>query len=311
MRFSVPRTALVLFLSTSLAAGCGVLTGDGGSTNEGSAGEPREAAPPPEEQVVPVGQTFWHSGFQVEIIDATVSTVEDAFGEQLSTLTLGARFTNLGEIEAYFGSEVAVVAGGASYPVGFESEVPNVPSGLTTEGTLSFPIEQGFELATAYLAVGSAGENQAQVPLGPQGGELVDLAPREVPLTGELTMELVDFTFSSGELRADLLDSYLEVEQGSLALTMNFTLTSRNSGNWSLHGPDFALILPEGTAVAPDLANLGSFSGNESGVATEGLWLRFLIHDPPEGDYTLRFTAPSYWLGEDSNATEGTFEFSL
>lgn len=289
---------LVLLLSGSLAA-CGALSGNDGTTDSGSADQPREGAPPPEDQVVPVGQSFWHSGFQVEVIDATLAG---------GSLALGASFTNLGESQSYFGAEVAVVAGGTSYPIGFDSEVPDVPSGLTSEGTLIFPVEEGFDLATAQLVVGSAEENQAQVPLGPQGSELVDLAPREVPLTGELSLELLDLTFTSAEVRADVVNSYSEMERGSLALTLSFTATARTSG--ALYSSEFALILPDGAAVGLDDYHLPALSGNESGVDTEGLWVRFIVHDPPEGDYAMRYTSTSSWQGEEGDA-ESMYEFSL
>jgi hypothetical protein len=309
---------VLLSISTALVAtGCGAITGgddNAGSDGSGLAGEAAgDRQPQTEDQSFPVGATFWHSGFQVEVTDATLTTEEDPFGEVLRQLVLTAKFTNVGADPAPFQPELAVVAAGGSYFLdGSGSELPSVPGGLDGVGTLAFQVDEGFDPATAHLLVGTAEENQAQVPLGAQGGELVDLAPSEPELTGGFSLELLDLTFGPAEVRADLPESHAEVRQGNLALTLEFTATSRKSGNWALHSQHFALILPSGTAVGPDASRLGSLSGNDSGVDTEDLALRFLVDDPAEGDYTLRYTPPEYWLGDDGSApAEGTYDFTL
>jgi hypothetical protein len=50
--------------------------------------------------------------------------------------------------------------------------------------------------------------------------------------------------------------------------------------------------------------------GSEDGTTTPDLYLRFLVDDPPDGEYTLRFTAPSWFVGEDG-VEEGTLAFTL
>jgi hypothetical protein len=308
-------TVLISVSAALAATGCGAITGGDDSSGSSGSGRVDQAAddrqPAAEDQPFAVGATFWHSGFQVEIADGTLTTEEDAFGDLVRRLDLAATFTNLGDDPAPFQPELAVVAAGGSYFLdGFSSELPSVPGGLDGVGTLAFPVDEGFDPATAHLLVGGADVNQARVPLGGEGGELVDLAPSETPLTGELSLELIDLTFETAEVRADLLESHTEVQQGSRALTLRFTATSRKGGSWSIHAQDFALILPSGNAVGAEAARLGSLSGNESGVDTEDLALRFLVDDPAQGDYALRFTLPSYWQVEGSD-TEGTYEFTL
>jgi hypothetical protein len=308
--------AVLLSMSAALVTtGCSALTGgddNAGSDGSGSAGQAAgDRQPAAEDQAFAIGATFWHSGFQVALTDGTLTTEEDPYGEVVRRLDLAATFTNLGDDPAPFQPELTVVAGAGSYFLdGFGSELPSVPGGLDGVGTLAFPVDDGFDPATAHLLVGGADENQARVPLGAEGGELVDLAPSETALTGELSLAPIDLTFETAEVRADLLESHAEVRQGSRALTLRFTATSRKNGNWSLNPPDFALILPNGNAVGPEAARIGSLAGNESGVDTEDLALRFLVDDPAQGDYTLRLTLPSYWRVEGSDA-EGTYEFTL
>jgi hypothetical protein len=123
-------------------------------------------------------------------------------------------------------------------------------------------------------------------------------------------MELIDLTFNSGEIRADIPNSYSQVEAGSRGLTLSFDATSRKGGNWNILPQDFALILPGGSAVGVDGSKLASLPGSDVGVDTPGLSVRFLVDEMPTGDYILRFAPGNWFVGED-NVTEATFEFSI
>jgi hypothetical protein len=268
--------------------------------------------PAAEAQVLPVGQTFWHSGFQVEVLQANLSAVEEnAFGQPSRQVTVDARFTNEGPDPRSFPAEFALVAGGSSYP-GLGASLATVPSGLTSDGAFAFPVDVDIDMNAAYLLVGRGGEAQASVPIGPGGGQLIALAPQEVPVAGDLSLELIDLHITSADLRADVPATYTQVEQGKWALRLHFDVTSRKSGNWTIRVDDFALVLPSGSAVAAVGSDLSTLAGSDDGLATDGLYVRFLVDDPPAGEYTLRFTTPRWFRASGSDAeTEGTFTFTL
>lgn len=262
-----------------------------------------------------VGATFWHSGFQVEVGQATLSAPEEQLSGQVTrTLTVAATFHNEGPDEREFDAQTAVVGadGNAQTLYPSASDLPRVPSGLSTAGMFGFLLPEDFDLDSAYLLVGWDGDNQARIPLGPGGGELVDLAPFEVDLTGEIALELIDLAFTGAEVRADVPESYTEVAEGQWSVWLYFDVTSRRSGNWNVRTEHFALSLPDGSAVAAVGSRLVGLPGDEEGQVTTDLFVRFLVPDPPQGTYTLRFQAPDWFVVEGSDApTEGTLDLTL
>jgi hypothetical protein len=272
---------------------------------------PSESEDTFEPQQFSVNQEFWHSGFRVELSDGTYFNEENELrGTVRFFVSITASFENLGNDPTWFYAEMAIVWDGNSAPSLLSSDLPEVPSGLSSKGELHFEVDENFDPTSAQLIIGSRDENQAQVPLGPAGGELIALEPTEPPIDGSISLELIDLNFHSAELRADRLTSYTEIEAGKLALTLYFEATSRRSGNWNIFPQDFALILPSGSAVALDGSQLGSLPGSDSGVLTSDLYLRFLVENPPSGEYTLRFTPGSWFVGSDEVA-EGNFTFVI
>lgn len=320
------RSILVrLLIVAALALGLGALAACGGGDDDDD-GEPTGAATTapaggettpadgdggPVDESFSVNQEFWHSGFHITLSDGRYYSEEDALTRDVTYFVeIDASFENLGPSETFFDGALALVAGGDSYSSTLGSDIPNVPSGLSSSGTLIFIVDEDFDAESAYLQVGAAGENQARVPLGAGGGELVDLAPSEPAVTGTISLELIDLNFTSAELRADRLSSYTEIDEGKLALTLNFDVISRKSGNWNIFANEFALVLPDGSGVAADGSELGSLPGSDIGTETGDLSLRFLVNDPPAGEYTLRFTPADYWFDETDPA-EGTLTFEL
>jgi hypothetical protein len=263
------------------------------------------------DQEFAVNQEFWHAGFHVTLGNGDVSTRETLDGRTLRFVFIDARFENLGPNETLFFSPVSLVQDGTAFITAEDdTDIPLVPSGLSSDGTLAYLVDEDFDADRAQLVVGTGEENQALVPLGAQGGDLVSLEPSEPPISGSISMELIDLTFTSAELRADIPAGHREIEAGSLGLTINFDATSRRSGNWRINAQDLALILPGGSAVGADGAELAGLPGSDAGTDTSGLSVRFLVDDIPAGDYTLRFTPGDWFVGEDG-VTEATFDFSL
>jgi hypothetical protein len=263
-----------------------------------------------EDQAFTVGEDFWHSGFHVEIVDGEIISTENQLsGKVTRFLFLDAILENNDVDTGYFGPSLVVATSNNNYPSQFGASLPDVPGGLKTPATFEFLIDENFDLASAVLIIGDADENQAQIPLG-DGGDAMRLEPSELAISGLLSMELIDMEFTSATLRYDLPDRHRQVEKGKQALTLNLDVTSRRDGNWQVFAKDLALVFPDGTAIAPDDIEFGSLPGSDAGVTTPDRWVRFLVDEEPAGDYTLRFTPGTWFVGEDG-VTEATFDFTI
>ena len=291
---------------SSLDAGTGATGGSGGTAGTGGTGGTGGTS---FEGTFSVDQEFWHSGFHITILDGETFSRETLAGRVIRYVSINATFENLGPNETRFSPEISLVQDGiAAIPA--DDDIPPVPSGLASSGVLAYIVEENFDVDSAQLIVDSNEVNQAIVPLSPQAGDLVSLEPADVPISGSISMELIDLTFNSGEIRADVPNSHREIEAGSRGLTLSFDATSRKSGTWNILPQDFALILPGGSAVGVDGSKLASLPGSDVGVDTPGLSVRFLVDEMPAGSYTLRFTPGTWFVGED-NVTEATFDFSI
>ncbi|MBY5161444.1 hypothetical protein [Salsipaludibacter albus] len=319
-------TVVVLAAVVLVACGGGDDPVDVSSTTPSPAGTaapgptpsaPPSATPSPTPSVDPldglaftVDQEFWHSGFRVVLGEATVEARRDADDEVVGhDLLLAGTFDNLAEDEGTFRPDLEVVLGDTTAPASTDTEWPTVGGGLSTDGVLVFEVEPGFDPATAVLVVGSPDQARAEVPLQPDAGTLVALPPEEVDLAGTMSLDLLDITVTGGQLRWDLPAEFDEVPAGDRALTLDLTATSRKSGNWGINATDFALALPDGTAVPADDAVLASLPGNDSGLDTPDLWLRFLVPEDTSGTVTLRITPGDWWL--DGGPTEAAMELTL
>lgn len=294
------------------------------AVGEAVTGGPRDTTPEPA-RTVELNYTIWHSGFEIEFSEAILSEPRTTgAGYEFRTLTLPVRITNLWDDQGWPHMEANVIADGIAIRSTSETDMPSVPGGLTGTGTLVFSqVEDPFDLDSAYLLLGRPDENQARVPLGPQGGELVDLAPFDVDIGGEISVALVDLVFNGAHIRADLPHNHRSLPNGQRTIYLYFDGTLRRSGNWSLNTSSFALTLPDGTSVVPDGSLLPSMSGpgdgfpGGSGPVPEGIegitygdqYVRFLIPENTAGEYTLRYRTHN-WSTVDE-VEEGTFSFVL
>ena len=305
-------SAVALLTLLAASAACGgdddeEATPTPAATEEPTGLPPAEASEP---VVVQVGETFWHSGFKVTVDQATYKGAEDDFGDLEWAVAIDATFENLGPDTGAFDAEMVLLAGGDAWEdISTDSDIPSVPGELKQDGTIIFVVDDTFDFEEASLQVGSADQVQASVPLGSGAGELVPLEPGEAAVTGQIALELITLDFDGAQLRADLPLTHDEMDEGKLHLTLGFSATSRNSGNWSVNVTDFALTLPDGTSVPAFSGENVSLPGNASGTTTQDLTVGFEVDDPAAGDYTLRFTPGSWWIENGPNV--GEFSFSL
>lgn len=293
------------------------------AVEEAVTGGPRDTTPEPA-RTVELNYTIWHSGFEIEFSEAILSEPRTTgAGYEFRTLTIPLRITNLGDDQGWPRLEANIIADGLAIPSTSETDLPSVPGGLTGTGTLVFSqVEDPFDLDSAYLLLGGPSENQARVPLGPQGGELFDLAPYDVEIGGEITLSVVDLVFTGGHVRADTPHNHQSMSNGERTIYLHFDGAHRRRGNWSLSPDSFALTLPDGSSVTVEGADLPSMPGPLDGwqgvgpvedgiesVVTANQYVRFLIPETTAGEYTLRYRTHN-WSTPDQQE-EGTFTFVL
>lgn len=312
-----PRVLALWLLPVLLIGACRLGAGesppqaDAEPTSSANQAEPATEAGALPDVSFPVNKEFWHSGFHITLEEGRFYAEEEQFTDQVDYfVVLPAQLENLTESETWFDGQLALAWQGDSVAAMFGTGQVNVPAGLSSQDEFQFLVNEGFDLDSARVIVGTPEENQAQVPLGPQAGELISLAPSQGSLAGTISLELIDLRFTGWELRADIPARFEQVEVGKRALTLYFDATSRRSGNWTLLAQAFALIVPSGDAVGVHGAELGSLPGAAEGIDTRDLYVRFLVDQPVSGQYTLRFTPGDWFVGSDG-VDEGQFQFSL
>jgi hypothetical protein len=307
----------LLVVAFAVAAGC---SSEGTSTSTTSSASTKSTAGAPtsttvgetaqlEAQTFDVGQDFWHSGFHITVDSGEITAEEDDFSDEVSYfLTLGLTSENPGP-EGFIDTEMAIVTANNSYPASPFSDLGIVAGGTTSQGELTFPIDADFDLTSAELVVGGTDINQARVPLA-GGTEPVRLEPRSIDVSGTMSMQLLDLTFKTAELRYDDPVYHHQIDAGKLALILDFDVVSRKGGNWTILPTDFGLSLPNGTVVGPDRADVISLLGSDQGLTTADQQVQFIVDGSPAGDYTLQLT-PGTWFVGDDGVTDTSFAFTI
>lgn len=294
----IVRRMLKIWLATSfplvLMAGCG--NGHGTASGAGQAGAGGEASsetvvsdePAPEakcsvptSQVIEVGQTFWHSGFEVTLADATYTPAPPGCSGEF---VIAASFYNRGGGTASLDTRMLLTAAGKDYRlVGRQDDIPSVPGKRTGKGFLRFTIDDMFDATQATLLVGSAGEHSATVPLGADSPDtLRSLEPLDIVLTDSAKAGPLTFKMAGGYLRADEPARHRTLATNDLNMVLFFGISATSSEN--VYDDHFTLVLPDGTAVAPDLAPIEL---TRAGATIDDLSVAFTVDAPAEGTYKL------------------------
>ena len=285
--FAIP---LVLTVALAVACGGGGDDEEATPTPEATQGEESPEASP-EEESVRVNESFWHAGWKVTIEEATLTPGD--FGS--ADVALSATFENLGADEAIFDSQLLLTSGGNDYSdEAFAGhDLPLVPGERTGEGAFNFRVDEEFSLDDATLTVGNPNNNQAVVPIGPDGEDLVSLEPSEVAATGSATAGAVTLNVERAELRADLPDRHSEVEDGKLALTVYFSATPQSGiqiGQGVLQSENVILELPNGTSVAvisDGVSGVNELLQGREGTTITDLSVRFEVPEDAQGTFAL------------------------
>jgi hypothetical protein len=281
-----------LALAITLLMACGGGDDDEETpTPEPTEKETAEATSGAQEDSVSVGLSFWHAGWKVTLADATLTTGDSGSGE----VAIEAEFENLGTDQATFDSQLLLTSGGNDYTdETFDGhDLPAVPGERTGSGSFNFRVDEEFSLDDATLMVGNSQNNQAIIPIGPDGDDYVSLEPRLIEASGSVTAGAVTLTVEGAEIRADLPDRHSEMEEGKLALTVYFSATPSAGiqvGQGVLQSPNVALKLPDGTTVAvidDGVSGVNELLQGREGTTISDLKVRFPVDVPAEGTYAL------------------------
>jgi hypothetical protein len=282
---------------------------EAGATATPSEGGVAATATVPPAVTVDVNKSFWHAGWKVTLGEATFAATIDDWGIRTTGVSIEATFENLGDDIAAFNSQLVLVAGGQNYtePTS-DQEIPEVPGKLSQTGKITFAVDPDFDFDDAVLIIGRPDNNQARVPLGPRGGELVSLEPQPLSVSGQVTASDITVNVTGGEIRADTLDPRDEVREGHLALYLYYSATKTGSyASGSLSDGNFTLKLPDGTGVPGEW---GSIESVREGATTLDLWVQFEIKDPPQGAYLL-ILGGIYGAGGDLYESEMPMPFQI
>jgi hypothetical protein len=195
-----------------------------------------------------LGRTVWYGGLTLSFGTAT-ATLDAKGGPVVVDLSLA----NQGSEEANLDGPLTLSSGGPGFEPSRDSVLPAVPAGAAVPVRLTFVVDGSFQPAAGAIRIGRPGEHQAVVPFAPGAGPAVTLEP----VTGTLAVEgragnlLVQLT--GYELRADLPDWHQQLPQGVLALTLDYGATYLGdfAGGLAFTAGNVALVLPDGTEVAP------------------------------------------------------------
>jgi hypothetical protein len=233
-------------------------------------------------QVLSVNQKFYHSGFEVTLGDATYTAASSGCHGEVA---IAASFYNRGGANAELGARMLLTSGAKDYDsTPTQDDQRLVPGQRTGKGFLRFAVDEEFDIRAATLLVGDAGEHTAVVPIGADSpDELLTLEPADITLTDSATAGSLTFKMDGGYIHADLPSRHETLAKKYLELVLHFSVSAESQENIS--GDNFTLVLPDGTAVAPDAAPIEL---TRSGTTIDNLAVVFRIDAPAEGKYAFQ-----------------------
>ena len=311
-RYGIVFGLAALALAALLLAACSS-NGGGGETPTVVETEELdgEATPPPaaEEESVQVDESYWHAGFKVTLGEARLT----AGGVGMLGMEIDVVFENLSDADATPDSNLVLQSGGQNYTEStLDQEIPQVPGGLSSNGLITFQVDEAFRFDDAVLVVGLPSNNQAMVPLTPGAGEVVSLEPQEIAASGSATAGALTVTLTGVEVRADLPEKHDEEEEGKLALTVFFSampVAGIQIGQGVLQNGNVALKLPDGTSVAvrsDGISGVNELLQGKEGTTISDLSVRFDVPSPAAGEYALIIKG-KYGPGGAQVEAEATF----
>jgi hypothetical protein len=315
-------TLAVIVAAALVAGACG-----GGGSDDAEADQPTVAATaeavddggaestPQGDAVidtVELDKTIWHSGWKLRL--GTAALTEKSFGPR--TVEIDAVFENLGVEAATFNSVVAIVTDGGGFDAeGGTNDVPsNVGGGLKSNGVLAVQVDEDFEFDDATLVIGNSENNQAKVPLGPEGEALVTQEPVALDVTGQIVAGALTIDVEGVEVRADVPDTHDQIEEGYKLVIVRFRATPASGiqiGQGVLQSEAVALKLPDGTSVSvrqDGRSGVNELLQGREGTTIRDLSVRFEVPEPLAGAFAFHVQGA---YGPGGARVEGELPFEI
>jgi hypothetical protein len=254
---------------------------------------------------VTIGKEIWHSGFRVALGSAvlTPASAQCNSGE----LVIDAEFFNRGREAAEFPARVLVNSNGTDYEESRSyGDRPYVPGQRSGKSVFRLKVDSEFDLNSATLVIGDAGDHQAVVPLGPSSPDkFVSLVVPDLPISGSMSAGDMVVKFDYAWLRADEPWSHETLSSDEMNLSIGFSATC-DVWHCYLGLGALSLTLPDGTSVAAD--DEPNEVWTTTGTTVQDLSVLFTIESPPEGKYVLHMKGD--W-GESTDEVEAEFPFTI
>ena len=199
-----------------------------------------------------LGATIWYEGLIIHIDDA-VATLDERGGP----VEVRIRIENPGDDEGELDGRIRLLVDATSTdpPVEAtsESKVPSIPAHGTSGAVLTYELQKIASVAKGVVLIGEDVNHVARIPLTAAGGDLVDLQPVALSLSGSAAAGDLRLTLRGGVRRWDLPDWSQELVAGLDALTLTYDVTYQGtfSGGFAFTGDNVRLRLPNGTVIAP------------------------------------------------------------
>ena len=236
-----------------------------------------------------LGTTVWYEGMVIHVDDA-MATLDQRGGPVEVRLRIENPGDDEGELDA--GIRLLVDATSTDPPVvpTRESKVPSVPAHGIVGALMTYELQGIDSVASGVVLIGDDLLHLARIPLTPAGGDLVDLEPVPVAVSGTGTAGDLRLTLRSGVLRWDLPDWSEELPAGLDALTLTYDITYLGtfSGGFPFTGDNIRLRLPDGTVIGPRRdGHSQSIELIGAGRTKRGLFSRFEIPTGTIGRFGL------------------------
>jgi hypothetical protein len=194
-----------------------------------------------------VDRSGWYAGFEVHVDQARLSPSGTAAGGQKAQIDL--TLTNDGEQSVSLSTEWALEASGLS--VGYSAgDFPVVPGGASADASVTFDVDDEYDLREATLVVGTAATTQVRIPLG-DGDDAVLLEPATSDTAVEVKAGDLTASIETLTVRADDTATHRQADAGKAWLTISWSATDQSAGGYALSEATLRLVNGADQRLAP------------------------------------------------------------
>ena len=236
-----------------------------------------------------LGATIWYEGLIIHVDDA-VATLDQRGGPVEVSLRIENPGDDEGELDGRIRLLVDVTSSDPPVEATRESKVPTIPAHGIAPALMTYELQGIASVEKGVVLIGEDLQHVARIPLTAAGGDLLDLEPVALRVSGAGTAGDLRLTLRSGVLRWDLPDWSQELVAGLDALTLTYDITYLGSfsGGFAFTGDNVRLRLPNGMVIGPRRdGHSQSIELIGAGKTKRGLFSRFEIPSGMTGRFGL------------------------